>query len=158
MVLCSTPSSQRWEEHLRNSQTAHPRDRTLDASLDAMQRWSRIPRRLRAALRSTDADVVARLELLLLEAMHGSQLQVSFQWDNFHRLIGHALASYHGLVSSSHDQHGQRCIAFSRQPDAVVAAVGCAEVLAVVQSGACGRGVEGLLREQTLAPAVAAVS
>lgn len=87
-------------------------------------------------------------------------VQACFEWDNFHRLIGHALAHYHGLVSSSHDQHGQRCITFSRQPDTVAAVVGCAEVLAAVQAaGGGGQGVvEGLLRDRTFAPTVVAAS
>lgn len=83
-VYCELPThiAQRWEGHVRSSQPDAQRcDSSLHATLDAMQRWSRIPRRLRAALRGTDADVVARLELALLEAMHGTQLQV---WHQVH--------------------------------------------------------------------------
>ena len=87
--------------------------------------------------------------------MLAKQPQACFEWDNFHRLIGHALASYHGLVSSSHDQHGQRCIAFSRRSGTVAASVGCAEVLAALQGAGGGQGVVGgVVRDRSMGRAV----
>lgn len=146
---------QKWEAHIQEM-SSHA-DRSDLPTYRALQSWSRVPRKLRSALKSAGPHPVAELEAQLLQMLdaEGEVSEVHLELGPFERLLGHGIAEFHGLVSISRDgADGSRELVVRRRAGQAYEAcdITCADVLFVLDdreaaSLSC-RTLEQLLQER----------